>query len=94
MTSKHQPADVDQPVVAIPPRPRERDRDRAKLAEATDRVVALEQSLSEANARIETLESDVAARQIRETDLAARLLDVGRRLREAERLLELRKRGQ
>lgn len=84
-----------------PPSPSPRSsKDRAKLAlaEATERVTALERELSAANGRIEDLESDVAARQIRETDQAARLLKSERKLRELEDIIarraDERKRGQ
>jgi len=84
--------------IATPSPSRQRDRDKAKLAETTSRIITLERELSDANARIESLESDVAARQIRETDLAARLLKSERKLREYEQIIarraDERKRGQ
>lgn len=106
--SKHQSPAVD-PLPAtrepatVPPRPRERDKAKLALAISEEHIVELKQKLSEANARIEALESDVAARQIRETDQAARLLKSERSLRESEKILQqmteqriadLRKRGQ
>lgn len=87
-----------QPAPAASSRSRDKDRARAALAEATERVAALERELSVANERAEALQSDVAARQIRETDLAARLLKSERKLREYEEIIarraDERKRGQ
>lgn len=94
--SDQQSTDVDQRPAAQQPaaqqpaasKPRDRDRARLALAEATDRIAAIERELSDANVRVEALQSDVAARQIRETDLAARLLKNERSLRESERIIQ------
>lgn len=76
-----------EPVVANPPRS---SRDRAKLDAANGRIVALEHALAEAIARADVLQSDCAARKIREDDLAKRLLNSERRNRDLEEVIARR----